>query len=179
MQVRANLARRRVPAIVPGVLPQFTTRMTLVMDFCEGAPRAGPRLASCPPPRRAPFPGCTPLALAAPLCPCHAPSPHAHRRTSLHPRAGAPLKDPAALREAGIDCDLVVARVCEAWAAQILADGLFNADPHAGNLLVTRQPPLGDVPVLLDFGLCKRLAPAEHKAFCMLVHGAPTLRSHP
>ena len=48
--------------------------------------------------------------------------------------------------------------MCEAWAQQMFTDGFFNADPHPGNLLVRNEPGLGPLPVLLDFGLCKRLA---------------------
>ena len=57
----------------------------------------------------------------------------------------------------GVDCTLLVSRVCEAWATQMFADGCFNCDPHPGNLLVRLDPQRGPIPVLLDFGLCKRL----------------------
>ena len=40
----------------------------------------------------------------------------------------------------------------------MFTDGFFNADPHPGNLLVRNEPGIGPLPVLLDFGLCKRLA---------------------
>ena len=82
---------------------------------------------------------------------------------------GHSLKDAQQLKSLGIDCALLVARVCEAWAVQMFADGVFNCDPHPGNLLVRPDPTLGPVPVLLDFGLCKRLS-LEHKlAFCRMV----------
>ena len=82
---------------------------------------------------------------------------------------GHSLKDAQQLKSLGIDCALLVARVCEAWAVQMFADGVFNCDPHPGNLLVHADPTLGPVPVLLDFGLCKRLS-LEHKlAFCRMV----------
>ena len=82
---------------------------------------------------------------------------------------GHSLKDAQQLKSLGIDCALLVARVCEAWAVQMFADGVFNCDPHPGNLLVRPDPSLGPVPVLLDFGLCKRLS-LEHKlAFCRMV----------
>ena len=103
-------------------------------------------------------------------CPCHAPSPCPPPDL----RTGAPLKDPAALREAGIDCDLVVARVCEAWAAQILADGLFNADPHAGNLMVQVRAGVA-LPVLLDFGMTVRLSHRQRLGYARLAHAAHQL----
>ena len=50
-------------------------------------------------------------------------------------------------------------------------DGFFNADPHGGNILVSTAVP-GDasVPVLLDFGLTKRLNPPIKLAFARLMH---------
>ena len=82
---------------------------------------------------------------------------------------GAPLKDAVFLRSIGVDCALLVSRVCEAWAAQMFADGVFNCDPHPGNLLVRVDPQRGPVPVLLDFGLCKRLPVRQKLAFCSMV----------
>lgn len=90
---------------------------------------------------------------------------------------GVSLKDGAALREQGVDCELLVSRCCEAWAVQLFTDGHFNCDPHAGNLLVDnrRAAELGPTPVLLDFGLCKRLSSTERLAFCGLVHALAEL----
>jgi len=83
---------------------------------------------------------------------------------------GIPLKSRAHLLDAGVDLQLLVARVCEAWAQQMFTDGVFNADPHPGNLLVRNEPGLGPLPVLLDFGLCKRLSSTASLGFCKLVH---------
>ena len=47
----------------------------------------------------------------------------------------------------------------QAWAAQLLLDGVFNADPHAGNLLARQDAELGAVPILLDFGMVKQAPP--------------------
>lgn len=51
----------------------------------------------------------------------------------------------------------------------MFADGVFNCDPHPGNLLVRNDPARGPVPVLLDFGLCKRLPLEQKLAFCEMV----------
>ena len=83
---------------------------------------------------------------------------------------GAGLKDGEMLRERGIDTEQLLLRVCEVWAAQMFSDGVFNADAHAGNILVRHDADHGAVPILLDFGLTKRLTPAEHIAFCKMVH---------
>ena len=49
----------------------------------------------------------------------------------------------------------VVESVVEAYIQMMLVDGLFHADPHAGNLLVTDDGRL----VLLDFGMVIRVEP--------------------
>ncbi len=49
----------------------------------------------------------------------------------------------------------VVEAVVEAYIQMMLVDGLFHADPHAGNLLVTDDGRL----VLLDFGMVVRVDP--------------------
>ncbi|KAL3920216.1 MAG: hypothetical protein SGPRY_005334, partial [Prymnesium sp.] len=82
---------------------------------------------------------------------------------------GISLKSKEELLARGMDVELLVARVCEAWAAQMFTDGLFNCDPHAGNLLCRNEPQLGPLPVLLDFGLCKRLSEEAKLNFCRLV----------
>eukprot|EP00965_Chrysotila_dentata_P253577 6211315-Pleurochrysis_carterae.AAC.1 len=68
---------------------------------------------------------------------------------------GISLKSSETLANAGIDCSQLVARVCDAWACQILQYGVFNADPHPGNLLAQLDKEYGSVPVLLDFGMTK------------------------
>uniref|UniRef100_A0A7S1B696 Beta-lactamase-related domain-containing protein n=1 Tax=Corethron hystrix TaxID=216773 RepID=A0A7S1B696_9STRA len=87
--------------------------------------------------------------------------------------AGFSVRDVAAMEKAGTDRGLLLRRICEAWAAQMHVGGLFNADPHAGNILVSTAVD-GDasVPVLLDFGLTKRLDDRMRVAFARLVHAA-------
>jgi ubiquinone biosynthesis protein len=51
----------------------------------------------------------------------------------------------------------LLARVLEAYARQTLDLGVFQADPHPGNLLAREDGTL----VLLDFGCAKEVAPAQ------------------
>ena len=112
---------------------------------------------------------------------------------------GFAIKDTARLDAEGVDRDVLLQRVCEAWAAQMHVAGVFNADPHPGNILVSTAPSAlggadasgsdgsgsggigGDVsqgahdpsvPVLLDFGLTKRFTPGQTVAFARLVHAS-------
>jgi ubiquinone biosynthesis protein len=56
----------------------------------------------------------------------------------------------------------VLETVVRAYARQIFLDGVFHADPHAGNLFVIDEPSVAENPRVLfvDFGLSQRLAPA-------------------
>jgi ubiquinone biosynthesis protein len=58
----------------------------------------------------------------------------------------------------------LLARVLEAYLRQALELGLFQADPHPGNLLATEDGTL----TLLDFGCAKELAPAQLRALVEL-----------
>jgi ubiquinone biosynthesis protein len=61
----------------------------------------------------------------------------------------------------GIAPAAVLEVVVRAYARQIFLDGLFHADPHAGNLFVVDDPGAAARPRVLfvDFGLSQRLAP--------------------
>jgi aarF domain-containing kinase len=53
--------------------------------------------------------------------------------------------------------ELVMQRISRAFAHQMLVDGVFNGDPHGGNILVCAYQPGVYLPVLLDFGLVIRM----------------------
>ena len=74
-----------------------------------------------------------------------------------------------------VDREKLLRRICDAWAAQMHIGGVFNADPHMGNILVSTASHIdGDtsVPILLDFGLTKRFQPHMKRAFARLMHAA-------
>eukprot|EP00977_Amphora_coffeiformis_P021101 scaffold8828_cov204-Amphora_coffeaeformis.AAC.22 len=87
---------------------------------------------------------------------------------------GFPIRNVQQLDAYQVDRHLLLARVCQSWGAQMHTAAVFNADPHAGNILVSTNQPDGDpsVPVLLDFGLTKRLGPNMKVAFSRLVHSS-------
>lgn len=80
---------------------------------------------------------------------------------------GMRLLGPAHL-ESGLDGAAVARTVAAAYGHQILLDGLFQADPHPGNILVL---PGGKV-ALLDFGLTKELPDHLRLGFARLVMAA-------
>ncbi|CAK0844691.1 unnamed protein product [Prorocentrum cordatum] len=90
--------------------------------------------------------------------------------------AGVPARDPEILGALGVNCELLVERVCVAFAAQIHGDGFFNADPHPGNVHVSTDPAQngGDpsMPILMDYGLTKRFSPEMRLAFARLLHAS-------
>ena len=59
------------------------------------------------------------------------------------------------LTQGGVDAKRLAGQVMEVYVQMMLVDGLFHADPHPGNLLVS---PTGKL-VLLDFGMMVRVAP--------------------
>lgn len=67
--------------------------------------------------------------------------------------SGIKITDKTAIEAAGIDPADVVQDLMSAYVRMILAAGFFQADPHPGNLMVTRDRQL----ILLDFGLSKEL----------------------
>jgi ubiquinone biosynthesis protein len=71
------------------------------------------------------------------------------------------LGDAQALATRGIPRAQLLEVIARAYARQIFQDGLFHADPHAGNLFVIDEPEAAERPRVLfvDFGLSKRLAP--------------------
>jgi|AntRauTorckE5430_2_1112549.scaffolds.fasta_scaffold04840_1 aarF domain-containing kinase len=87
---------------------------------------------------------------------------------------GFTIRDLDALDSHGVDRELLLKRVCDSWAAQMHVGGVFNADPHPGNILVSTSEIDGDasVPVLLDFGLTKRLETDAKLAFAKLMHAS-------
>ncbi len=69
------------------------------------------------------------------------------------------LDDPAALAARGVSPEACLAIVVDAYGRQVFGDGLFHADPHAGNLyLVDSADPAPRV-LFLDFGLAEQLRP--------------------
>jgi aarF domain-containing kinase len=81
---------------------------------------------------------------------------------------GFKITNTAELDRFQIDRTALLTQVCVMYAQQIYIDGFFNGDPHFGNLMVSVS---GGVvkPVLLDFGLTKRLPDRMRTAFCKMV----------
>ncbi len=79
---------------------------------------------------------------------------------------GTQLTDAEGLRTAGIDLGTLYSRIADAWSSQLFRDGIFHCDPHPGNFLALEHAEAGSVPVVLDFGMVKRLTKAERLALC-------------
>lgn len=65
---------------------------------------------------------------------------------------GAPLSDPR-LGDCNIDLEVAARRGAELYMEMIFRHGLFHADPHPGNILLTEDGGVG----LLDYGMVGRL----------------------
>ncbi|MCA9610639.1 MAG: AarF/ABC1/UbiB kinase family protein [Myxococcales bacterium] len=75
-----------------------------------------------------------------------------------------------ALSEAGADDRVarILGRMIEAYVSQVLEAGVFQADPHPGNFLVTDDDEL----VVLDFGCAKELSAEVRDGYLALVQAA-------
>jgi len=67
---------------------------------------------------------------------------------------GIKIGDLAKLEKAGIDRSELARRVVRTYCQMIFVDGVYHADPHPGNMLVTRSGRL----ILLDFGAVAELS---------------------
>lgn len=68
----------------------------------------------------------------------------------------------------GVDRHALSERAVHAVACQLLEIGVFNSDPHGGNLLCQVRGTEA-VPVLLDFGNCIRLPEEQRLLYCELL----------
>lgn len=81
---------------------------------------------------------------------------------------GARLLDAPRLAAMSTDRPALAMRIAGAYGHQILVDGLFQADPHPGNILVLPDGEVG----LIDYGLTKDLPDAARLGFARLVVAA-------
>lgn len=68
---------------------------------------------------------------------------------------GAKLDDVSPLARLELDGAAIADELFEAYLVQVLVDGLFHADPHPGNILLTRDGRLA----LIDLGMVGHIAP--------------------
>jgi predicted unusual protein kinase regulating ubiquinone biosynthesis (AarF/ABC1/UbiB family) len=69
------------------------------------------------------------------------------------------------LAPGSVDAHRLAGLVMEVYVQMMLVDGLFHADPHAGNLLLTPDGRL----VLLDFGMMVRVRPETRRSLIRTV----------
>ncbi len=81
---------------------------------------------------------------------------------------GVRFDDKDGLKRLGVDFKIVLEKLINFYAEQMLVVGLFHADPHPGNLLVNSQGEL----ILLDFGMVKRIANETRIALIELIKAA-------
>ena len=65
---------------------------------------------------------------------------------------GISIAEPDKLREAGYDLERIGARIVDDYSTQVLDDGFFHADPHAGNIIVK-----DGVVYFIDLGMVGRM----------------------
>eukprot|EP01135_Chromosphaera_perkinsii_P011221 Nk52_evm2s2367 gene=Nk52_evmTU2s2367 len=84
---------------------------------------------------------------------------------------GFKVTDIEFMEQHNVDKAALIKCICEAYAYQIYVNGIFNGDPHPGNIMVSLEN--GKVtPWLLDFGLTKRLSEKMKIAFANMIFSA-------
>lgn len=80
---------------------------------------------------------------------------------------GVRIDDLEGIRAAGVRPEEIADLLLTSYLKQVFEDGYFHADPHTGNLLVTRDGTLAFV----DFGTVGVLRPERRNAFIRLMSG--------
>lgn len=83
---------------------------------------------------------------------------------------GVRIDNPEEIIALGVDPHGVGVRGFQAYLKMIFEDGFYHGDPHAGNLLVTKN---GDV-VFLDFGIVGVLRPEKRQLFINMLFAMTT-----
>lgn len=78
---------------------------------------------------------------------------------------GIKLTDHKVLQHYGIDRQDLASRLLQTYVKQILIDGFYHADPHPGNLFVTREGKL----IMVDFGMTGSITASLRKTLVEMV----------
>ena len=81
---------------------------------------------------------------------------------------GAKVSDVASLDAMGVDRQQVARMVVEAYCRQIFHDGIYHADPHPGNILISAGPTIK----FLDFGAVAEISPNMRHGIINILQGA-------
>lgn len=92
------------------------------------------------------------------------------------------ISDRAGIAGMGLNVKEVATTFFDVIAFQIFRSGFFHGDPHAGNVLVHKLPNGKPQVVLLDFGLCAELTPAQRREMSDIwtsstTHDTPKIRA--
>ncbi|MEL7101008.1 MAG: AarF/UbiB family protein [Pseudomonadota bacterium] len=80
---------------------------------------------------------------------------------------GKPLTDPAALDTPGIDRETLANTVTRGFLDHVIHHGVFHADMHEGNMIITPDGRLA----LVDFGIIGRIGLAERRFLAEILWG--------
>lgn len=89
------------------------------------------------------------------------------RVLTLERISGTRISEVAALRDAGHDMDVLIARAGRIFFKQVYRDGFFHADMHPGNLFVAEDGRM----ILVDFGIMGRLDWQTRIFLAEMLHG--------
>lgn len=76
---------------------------------------------------------------------------------------GIPIGNLAALRERGVNMQVLAERGVEIFFTQVFRDNFFHADMHPGNIFVNAANPQRPQYIAVDFGIIGTLAPEDQR----------------
>ncbi|MGB1110003.1 MAG: ubiquinone biosynthesis regulatory protein kinase UbiB [Gammaproteobacteria bacterium] len=74
---------------------------------------------------------------------------------------GIPVADTEALKDAGVNLQLLSERGVEIFFTQVFRDSFFHADMHPGNIFVDARNPADPRYIAIDFGIMGTLSPVD------------------
>lgn len=87
------------------------------------------------------------------------------RVLTMEELSGVRIDDLEALEEAGIDRPALAKRSADVFIRMVFEDGVFHADPHAGNLFVEDDGTIG----IIDFGSVGRINEGMRRQFAKMM----------
>ena len=85
---------------------------------------------------------------------------------------GFKVTDTSRCRDTGVDRARLAERIVEAYCKQIFVDGIYHADPHPGNILITPDPDGGEPDIhFLDFGAVAQLSDKMRQGIIEFLQG--------
>jgi len=90
---------------------------------------------------------------------------------TLHFMEGIKISAVDDFKKLGIDPQNIATKIIHGYCKQIFMDGVYHADPHPGNLLVTKEEGGEDRIILVDFGATAKISERMRRGITVFAEG--------